>query len=53
MKSKNKSKGKEKDHQGGIINEIAAGYKLAPESAKGILPYASFEITNFRCFDSF
>jgi AAA15 family ATPase/GTPase len=53
MKAKPKLKGKGKNHQGGLIREGAAGYKLLSATEEGVLPYASFEATNFRCFDNF
>ncbi|MDP2862304.1 MAG: ATP-binding protein [Desulfobacterales bacterium] len=51
MKTKSKSKGK--NHQGSTIRERAASYKVASATEEDVLPYASFEVTNFRCFDNF
>lgn len=53
MKTKPKAKGKGKNHQGGLIRESAASYKLVSATEEGFLPYSSFEVNNFRCFDNF
>ena len=36
-----------------MVKERAAVYRGAKTAAKDALPYASFEATNFRCFDTF
>jgi AAA15 family ATPase/GTPase len=53
MKTKPKSKGKAKNHQKDVIRESAATYKLASSITKRVLPYTSFDVVNFRCFENF
>jgi AAA15 family ATPase/GTPase len=54
MKAKSRLQGKGKDHRGDILTERTASYKVAPVTVidKVAIPYASFEVTNFRCFDA-
>lgn len=50
MKIKNRSKEKANSQKVSMVKESAASYKPIP-ATPGNLPYKSFEVINFRCFD--
>ncbi len=53
MKTKPEPKKGKMGKRGSLVEERAMPYKTTEMSAEHVLPYESFEITNFRCFDSF
>ncbi len=51
MKIRPKSQDKQKDQRSVLLREKAVSYKVALVKEEDIFPYASFEVTNFRCFN--